>query len=67
MTIHRLKTTLFAALVAVGAFAGGAVSAQADTLEDILEVGESRNAAGKKSQVKIDRLTVENTGLLAGL
>jgi hypothetical protein len=37
---------------------------QANTLEAILEVGEAKNVAAKKSQVKIDRLADETRDLL---
>jgi hypothetical protein len=64
MTMHRLKNTLIAALVSAGALAGTVAAVQATTLESILEVGESKNQAAKKSQVKIDRLSDETRDLL---
>ena len=64
MTMHRLKNTLIAALVSAGVLAGTVAAVQATTLESILEVGESKNQAAKKSQVKIDRLADETRDLL---
>jgi septal ring factor EnvC (AmiA/AmiB activator) len=65
MTMHRLKKVLIATLVSAGALTGAAVTVQATTLESILEVGESKNAAAKKSQVKVDRLADETRDLLS--
>jgi len=62
--MHRLKNVLIATLVTAGALAGTVVAVQADTLDSILDVGESKNAAAKKSQVKIDRLADETRDLL---
>ena len=64
MTMHRLKNALIAALVSAGALAGSVAAVQATTLESILDVGESKIQAGKKSQVKIDRLSDETRDLL---
>ena len=64
MTMHRLKNALIAALVSAGALAGTVAAVQATTLESILDVGESKIQAGKKSQVKIDRLSDETRDLL---
>ncbi|MEH6583659.1 MAG: DUF3450 domain-containing protein [Halioglobus sp.] len=64
MTMHRLKKVLIAALVSAGALTGTVAAVHANTLEDILEVGESKNQAAKKSQVKIDRLADETRDLL---
>ncbi|MEH6568476.1 MAG: DUF3450 domain-containing protein [Halioglobus sp.] len=64
MTMHRLKSVLIATLVSAGALTGTVAAVQADTLESILEVGESKNEAAKKSQVKIDRLADETRDLL---
>ena len=64
MTMHRLKNLLIAALVTAGALAGTVFAVQADTLESILAVGEAKNTAAKKSQVKIDRLADETRDLL---
>lgn len=65
MTMHRLKDLLIAALVAGGALAGAAAAVQASTLESILQVGEAKNAAARKSQGKIDRLADETRDLLS--
>jgi hypothetical protein len=64
MTMHRLKNALIAALVSAGALAGTVAAVQATTLESILDVGESKNQAAKKSQIKIDRLSDETRDLL---
>lgn len=64
MTMHRLKNVLIAALVATGTLFGATAAVQADTLDSILEVGESRNKAARESQVKIDRLADETRDLL---
>ncbi len=64
MTMHRLKTVLIATLVSAGALTGTVAAVQANTLDSILEVGESKNRAAKKSQVKIDRLADETRDLL---
>jgi uncharacterized protein DUF3450 len=64
MTMHRLKNALIAALVSVGTLAGATAAVQASTLDQILSVGESKNAAARKSQVKIDRLADETNDLL---
>ncbi|MCB1679716.1 MAG: DUF3450 domain-containing protein [Halioglobus sp.] len=65
MTMHRLKNVLIAALVATGALIGTVAAVQANTLDSILEVGEAKNAAAKKSQLKIDRLADETRDLLS--
>ncbi len=65
MTMHRLKNVLIAALVATGALAGGVAAVQANTLDSVLEVGEARNEAARKSQQKIDRLADETRDLLS--
>jgi hypothetical protein len=62
--MHRLKNVLIASLVTAGALAGTVFTVQADTLESILAVGEAKNVAAKKSQVKIDRLADETRDLL---
>lgn len=64
MTMHRLKNALIAALVSAGTLAGAAVAVQASTLDQILDVGETKNTAARKSQVKIDRLADETNDLL---
>ena len=64
MTMHRLKNVLIAVLVATGTLAGSAAAVQANTLGSVLEVGEARNEAARKSQQKIDRLADETRDLL---
>lgn len=65
MNMHRLKTVLIAAAVATGSVMGFASVSQADeTLNAILKVGESKNVAAAKSQVKIDKLADETRALL---
>jgi len=62
--MHRLKNVLIAALVSTGALVGTVATVQASTLDSILEVGEAKNDAARKSQVKIDRLADETRDLL---
>lgn len=64
MTMHRLKTASVAALFALSTLIGAIGTAQADTLDSILEVGKSKNEAARKSQQKIDRLADETRDLL---
>lgn len=64
MTMHRLKNALIAALVATGTLFGATAAVQANNLNSILEVGESRNKAARESQVRIDRLADETRDLL---
>ena len=65
MTMHRLKNVLIAALVSACTLGVAAAAVQASTLESILKVGEEKNAAARKSQVKIDRLADETRDLLS--
>jgi len=64
MTMHRLKNALIAALVATGTLFGATAAVQANNLNSVLQVGESRNKAARESQVKIDRLADETRDLL---
>jgi Protein of unknown function (DUF3450) len=64
MTMHRLKNVLIAALVSTGALVAPVAAVQANTLDDILKVGEVKNDAARKSQQKIDRLADETRDLL---
>jgi uncharacterized protein DUF3450 len=64
MTMHRLKNLLIAALVTTGTLMGTVAAVQASTLDSILKVGEDKNNAARKSQVKIDRLADETRDLL---
>jgi len=63
--MHRFKNVLIAALVSTGALLGTVAAVQASTLDSILDVGEAKNNAAKKSQVKIDRLADETRDLLS--
>jgi predicted RNase H-like nuclease (RuvC/YqgF family) len=64
MTMHRLKNVLIAALVSTGTLVGTVAAVQANNLDSILKVGEAKNEAARKSQVKIDRLADETRDLL---
>jgi len=63
--MHRLKNVLIAALVSTGALVGTVAAVQASTLDSILNVGEAKNKAARKSQAKIDRLADETRDLLS--
>ena len=65
MTMHRLKNVLIAVLVSAGALVGTVAAVQASTLDSILKVGDAKNNAARKSQVKIDRLADETRDLLS--
>ncbi|MDG1944286.1 MAG: DUF3450 domain-containing protein [Halioglobus sp.] len=65
MTTHRLKKAGIVLLISAGTLVGAATATQADTLDSILAVGESKNAAARKSQTKIDRLADETRDLLS--
>ncbi|GAB3285135.1 DUF3450 domain-containing protein [Parahaliea aestuarii] len=64
MTMHRFKNVLIAAVVSTGAVLGSVAAVQANTLDSILQVGEAKNDAARKSQQKIDRLADETRDLL---
>lgn len=63
MNMPLLKRVLIACVTA-GSLLGATASLQADTLKSILEVGESKNAAARESQAKIDKLADETRDLL---
>jgi archaellum component FlaC len=63
--MHRLKSGLIAALVTTGTLLGAVAAVQANTLDAVLKVGDTKNAAARKSQVKIDRLADETRDLLS--
>ncbi len=63
MTMHRLKNALIA-LVSAGALVGTVAAVQASTLDSILDVGEAKTVAAKKSQGKIDKLADQTRDLL---
>ena len=57
MTMHRMKTLLPGVALVVGSLLGIASLAQADEkLNQILKVGQDKNVAAAKSQVKVDKL-----------
>src|SRR5690606_15119745 len=64
MTMHRFRNVLIAAVVSTGAVLGSVAAVQANTLDSILQVGEAKNDAARKSQQKIDRLADETRDLL---
>ncbi|MFV8818662.1 DUF3450 domain-containing protein [Haliea sp. E17] len=64
MTMHRLKNALIAALVTAGALGGLSTTAQASTLDSVINVGEAKHDAARASQVKIDKLADETRDLL---
>jgi hypothetical protein len=64
MNMHRLNKLWIAAVVA-GALVGTATVSHADeTLQAILKVGQDKNTAAAKSQVKIDKLAEQTRSLL---
>jgi len=63
--MHRLKSGLIAALVTTGTLLGAVAAVQANNLDAVLEVGNAKNNAARKSQVKIDRLADETRDLLS--
>lgn len=63
MNMHRLKTASFAALVSIIANWGVVATVQADTLDNILDIGEAKTKAAQKSQVKIDKLADQTRDL----
>ncbi len=64
MIMHRFKKVLIAALVAAGTLSGAVAAVHASTLDSVLKVGEDKNNAARKSQVKVDRLADETRDLL---
>lgn len=65
MNKHRLNKPWIAVLMAVSYLLGASSMTQADeTLQAILKVGEEKNAAAAKSQVKIDKLAEQTRSLL---
>ncbi len=64
MTMHRLKNALIAALVSAGALGGFSVATQASSLDAVINVGEAKHDAARKSQAKIDKLADETRDLL---
>ncbi len=64
MTTQSFKTVLLAACVA-GSTLGIAASANAESLDAILDVGKQRTTDARSSQAKIDRLADETRNLLS--
>jgi Protein of unknown function (DUF3450) len=62
MNMHRFKTIAFAVTLSAGALLG--TSAQANTVDSVLKVGQAKTAAAQKSQVKVDKLAGETGDLL---
>lgn len=62
MNMHRFKTIAFAVTLSAGALLGS--SAQANTVDSVLKVGQAKTAAAQKSQAKIDKLANETGDLL---
>ncbi|MEY2997952.1 MAG: hypothetical protein RIQ82_1333, partial [Bacteroidota bacterium] len=58
MKMHRLNK-VFLAVAASSALLATAAATQADNLEAVLKVGQSRHEAAKSSQVRVDRLADE--------
>jgi len=64
--MHRLIKLWVAAAVVAGSLLGASTLSQADeTLQAILKVGQSKNEAAKKSQVRIDKLAEQTRSLLS--
>jgi cell fate (sporulation/competence/biofilm development) regulator YmcA (YheA/YmcA/DUF963 family) len=61
MNMHRLKTIAFAVALSFGALVG---STQANTVDAVLKVSQTKTAAAQKSQQKIDGLSKETGDLL---
>lgn len=63
MNKHRFKTIAFAVTMSVGALLGTS-AAQANTVDAVLKVGQTKTVAAQKSQKKIDKLAGETGDLL---
>lgn len=64
MNMHRYNKLWIAALVAVG-LGTSAISQADETLQAILTVGQDKNSAAAKSQVRIDKLAEQTRSLLS--
>ncbi|MBL4826605.1 MAG: DUF3450 domain-containing protein, partial [Spongiibacteraceae bacterium] len=62
MNMHRFKTIAFAVTLSAGALLG--TTAQANTVDAVLKVGQAKTAAAQKSQVRVDRLASDTGDLL---
>ncbi len=63
MNMHRFKTIALAMTLSAGALLGTSV-VQANTVDAVLKVSQSKTAAAQKSQVKVDDLAGETGDLL---
>ena len=64
MKMHRMKTIAVALSLSVGSVVGSSAPLQADTLTDVLKVGQAKTTAAQKSQQKIDKLSDETRNSL---
>ncbi|MEH6551832.1 MAG: DUF3450 domain-containing protein [Pseudomonadales bacterium] len=64
MNMHRIKTIALATIFVGSAVLGSATTAQADTLDNILKVGQANTKASQSSQKKVDKLADETGDLL---
>lgn len=64
MISYRLKKMLLIATASLTALWGLAMTAQAATLDDVLDVSAAKTASAKQSQAKVDRLADETRNLL---
>lgn len=62
MIMHRFKTVALAMTLSFSAFLGA--TAQANTVDAVLKVGQAKTAAASKSQKAVDRLANETGDLL---
>ncbi len=63
MRKQRIKAVAMATALSAGTLFGGVALAD-QTIDSILKVGQSKTAAGLKSQERIDKLAAETAGLL---
>ena len=64
MTSYRLKNVLLVAAASLSALIALTVNAQANTLDDILDVSADKTQAARESQARVDRLADETRNLL---
>ncbi len=62
--MQRLSSAALSAVLIAGALFGSAVQAQDQTLNQILQVGKTKTAAGQESQKRIEKLQSETNDLL---
>ncbi len=65
MNMHRLTKLWIAAWLTAGSLLGAGAAQADETLQAILKVGQDKNTAAAKSQVKIDKLAEETRSLLS--